>query len=221
MNLTKNKRKNIFKKIFGFFEGIITILVVLVCIIIVTQRFSNNEKSFLGYRLFKVETGSMIPKYNINDVILVVEKDPNEINEGDDIVYVGDYGEYTGMIVTHQVVRIENDGTELEFYTKGIANNKEDPVVHKDQIIGVVIAKTQILTFVTNMLLNPYTLYFIIVLPLTITIFFREVHSKDVKERYIQKQIEKEKSLKQNKETQNKKEDVQKKTKSSKKNTKT
>ena len=29
----------------------------------------KREKSFLGLRLFKVETGSMIPKYNINDVI--------------------------------------------------------------------------------------------------------------------------------------------------------
>lgn len=223
MNYTNNKRKSAFKKILSFFELIITILVVIVCTIIVTQRVSNNEKSFFGYRLFKVETGSMIPKYNINDVILVTEKDPTQIKKGDDIVYVGNFGEYNGMIVTHQVVRIENDGDELEFYTKGLANNTEDPVVHKDQIIGVVKTKSQILTFITNMLLNPYTLYFLIILPLTITIFFREVHSKDVKERYIQKQIEKEKSLKSNKEvqTKDKKQAVQKNTKSSKKNTKT
>ena len=75
------------------------------------------------------------------------------------------------------------------------------------------------------MLLNPYTLYFIIVLPLTLTIFFREVHSKDVKERYVQKQIEKEKSAKSVKEvpTKTKKDtntSIQKNTKS-RKNTKT
>lgn len=225
MNYTKNKRKGTLKRIWNFFEGIITILIVVVCLIIITQRLSGNEKSFLGYRLFKIETGSMIPKYNVNDVILVTEIDPNELKVGDDLVYVGDRGEYTGVVITHQLVKIEKNGTELEFYTKGLANNEVDPVVHKNQIIGVVRDKSEILTFIINMLLNPYTLYFLVVLPVTLTIFFREVHSKDVKERYVQRQIEREKSSKSVKEVPTKakkdtKTSIQKNTKS-RKNTKT
>lgn len=220
MNYTKNKRRGALKRILSFLEIIITIVIVVVCLIIITQRLSGNEKSFFGYRLFKVETGSMIPKYNINDVILVAETDPNEIKEGDDLVYMGQTGEYAGMIITHQLVRIEKDGEKLDFYTKGLANNKEDPVVHKEQIIGIVKAKSQILTLITNMLLNPYTLYFLVILPATITIFFREVHSKDVKERYVQKQIEKEKSLKEAKKVKENKTSTQKNTRN-RKNTKT
>ena len=220
MNYTKNKRKGALKRILSFLEVIITIVIVVVCLIIITQRLSGNEKSFFGYRLFKVETGSMIPKYNINDVILVAETDPNEIKEGDDLVYRGQTGEYAGMVITHQLVRIEKDGEKLDFYTKGLANNKEDPVVHKEQIIGIVKAKSQILTLITNMLLNPYTLYFLVILPATITIFFREVHSKDVKERYVQKQIEKEKSLNEAKKVKENKTSTQKNTRS-RKNTKT
>lgn len=220
MNYTKNKRRGALKRILSFLEVIITIVIVVVCLIIITQRLSGNEKSFFGYRLFKVETGSMIPKYNINDVILVAETDPNEIKEGDDLVYMGQTGEYAGMIITHQLVRIEKDGEKLDFYTKGLANNKEDPVVHKEQIIGIVKAKSQILTLITNMLLNPYTLYFLVILPATITIFFREVHSKDVKERYVQKQIEKEKSLKEAKKVKENKTSTQKNTRN-RKNTKT
>lgn len=196
MNLTKNKRKGALKKIWSFLEGIITILIVATCLIIITQRLSDNEESFMGYRLFKVETGSMIPKYNINDVILVTEKEPSEIKEGDDLVYVALDGEFAGMIITHQVVRIEEKGAEREFFTKGLANNTEDPVVHPEQVIGVVKTKIATLTLITNILLNPYSLYFLIVLPVTITIFLREVHSKDMKERYVQKQIEKQKALK-------------------------
>lgn len=195
MNYTKNKRKGTFKKIWSFFEAILTILIVATCLIIITQRLSDNEESFMGYRLFKVETGSMIPKYNINDVILVTEKEPKDIKEGDDLVYVGLDGEYAGRIITHQVVRVENDGVEVKFYTKGLANNAEDPVVHAEQVIGVVKTKVQTLTIITNILLNPYSLYFLIVLPFTIAIFLREVHSKDMKERYIQKQIERQKAL--------------------------
>ncbi len=194
MNYEKNKRKSKFKKILSFFDVIITILIVIVCLIILIQRISDNEKSFLGLRLFKVETGSMIPKYNINDVILAIEKEPNEIKVGDDIVYIYESGDLAGMIVTHQVIRIEEDKLGLKFYTKGLANDTEDPVVRKDQIIGVVIIKTLILTLITKLLLNPYTLYFFIILPVTMTLFFREVHSKDVKERYVKRQIEKSKN---------------------------
>lgn len=194
MNLTKNKRKGALKKIWSLLEGIITILIVVTCLIIITQRLSDNEDSFMGYRLFKVETGSMIPKYNINDVILVTEKEPKDIKEGDDLVYVGLDGEYAGRIITHQVVRVEKKGVEVSFYTKGLANNAEDPVVHAEQVIGVVKTKIQTLTIITNILLNPYSLYFLIVLPFTIAIFLREVHSKDMKERYIQRQIERQKA---------------------------
>ena len=194
MNLTKNKRKGALKKIWSLLEGIITILIVVTCLIIITQRLSDNEDSFMGYRLFKVETGSMIPKYNINDVILVTEKEPKDIKEGDDLVYVGLDGEYAGRIITHQVVRVEKKGVEVAFYTKGLANNAEDPVVHAEQVIGVVKTKIQTLTIITNILLNPYSLYFLIVLPFTIAIFLREVHSKDMKERYIQRQIERQKA---------------------------
>ena len=194
MNLTKNKRKGALKKIWSFLEGIITILIVVTCLIIITQRLSDNEDSFMGYRLFKVETGSMIPKYNINDVILVTEKEPKDIKEGDDLVYVGLDGEYAGRIITHQVVRVEKKGVEVAFYTKGLANNAEDPVVHAEQVIGVVKTKIQTLTIITNILLNPYSLYFLIVLPFTIAIFLREVHSKEMKERYIQRQIERQKA---------------------------
>lgn len=190
MNYRKNKRKKALRKILNFFQGIITILLVITCVIIIIQRFSNNEDSFLGYRLFKVESGSMIPQYNVNDVILVDEKATKDIKVGDNLVYVGTANEVVGKIITHQVVRIEKNGSEYEFYTKGIANETEDPVVQTEQIIGVAIRKIYSLTFITNLLLNPYALYFIIVLPVTIMIFFREVHSKDRKERYIQRRIE-------------------------------
>lgn len=195
MSNIKNERKNTLKKILNFFEVVITLLIVATCLIIVTQRLSDNEESFMGYRLFKVETGSMIPKYNINDVILVTEKEPNEIKVGDDLVYVALEGEFAGMVITHQVVRIKDVGAEREFYTKGLANNVEDPVVHPEQVIGVVKTKILTLTLITKILLNPYSLYFLIVLPVTITIFFMDVRSKDKKEKYIQKQIEEQKKL--------------------------
>lgn len=190
MIITPKPKKNLLKKTFKLIEIILTIAVIFICTIIIVQRASNNEKSFFGYRLFKVETGSMFPKYKINDVIFVKEVDTKQIQEGDDVVYIGNSGEYNGRMITHQVIRKEIDGDDIKFYTKGIANNTEDPVVLSSQIIGVVQYKIYTLTIITNILLNPYTLYFLIVLPITIKLFFNEIHSKDKKERYIAKKVE-------------------------------
>ena len=65
------------------------IVIIFVYLIIVTQRISNNDKAFLGFRIFRVQTGSMIPVYNIGDVILVKEKGLDKISVGDDVTYWG------------------------------------------------------------------------------------------------------------------------------------
>jgi len=190
MRKTKNKRKSLLKRIFDFCETIVTIAVIFICLIILIQRASNNEKSLLGYRLFKIESGSMIPKYDINDVILVKEKDINQIKIGDDLVYIGVYGEARGKVITHQVVDIKYNGGEKEFYTKGLANTTVDPIVKEEQILGVVNLKSYILTLITNVLLNIYSLYFLIIVPIILALFFGALHSSEKKERYIQKRIE-------------------------------
>lgn len=193
MNDTKNKRKSVFKGILNFFETILTILIVLICLIIIIQRVSNNEKSFFGYRLFKIESGSMIPKYNINDVILVKEIDLNKIQVGDDLVYIGTVGDAKGKVITHQVVKKEQSKEQIEFYTKGLANETTDPVVYENQVLGIVQSKVYTLTLITNILLNVYSLYFLIILPIILNLFFNELHSKDRKERYLQRRRKEEK----------------------------
>lgn len=184
---TENKRKSFFKTILKFCETIIGILIILICATILIQRISNNHKSLLGYRLFRVETGSMIPKYNINDVLLVKDVDHEDIVVGDDVTYMGNKTPYKGMIITHQVIEKRSDGDKINFTTKGIANSSADPEITEDQVIGKVLMEVGILSIVTNMLTNIYTLYFLIVLPFILSIFFMEVRSTEKKERYIEK----------------------------------
>ena len=167
------KRRSIFKTIIRCIEIVIIIVCLFFASIIVTQRIYNNDKSFLGYRLFRVETGSMIPKYLVGDVILVKEKDFNEIEIGEDVSYVASSGVVRGSIVTHQVVRIEeNEEGKRALITKGLANSVEDPKVYENQVNGVVIVKLQILSLICRGINNMYILYFFIIVPLTIYVFF-------------------------------------------------
>lgn len=183
-NVEKKKLdiSKIFKVLWNIFSKIITILILFVSIIIVVQKVTNNKESFLGYRIFRVQTGSMIPKYNIGDVILVKEKDIGKIKVGDDVTYKGEAGSVKGLLVTHRVIDIEEVDGKKAFHTKGIANNLEDPIVYENQINGVVQTKLYILSLICLLLNNKYVFYFCGVLPLTIYVGFRIFKGRHINE---------------------------------------
>lgn len=181
--------KKIISCIISIFKFIITLVIMAIIGVILVQRFSDNNMSLAGYRIFTVITESMVPKYEVGDVLLVKETDINEINVGDDVTYLGEKGSFADKIVTHQVVSIEKgESGELEITTKGIANDTEDPVISESQIYGVVIRKLEVITYLNGIINNMYGMYFLIIIPLAIIMFtefkaFRE-DDKKIKEEY-------------------------------------
>lgn len=169
------------KIIWKLIEKVLMLLIILISIIILTQRLTNNEKSFLGLRIFRVQTGSMVPKYQIGDVILVKEKDINKIKIGEDVTYWGTTGTMKGKLVTHRVINIDEIDGQKVFHTQGIANNTEDPIVYGNQINGVVQGKLYVMTLITIALSNKYIFYFCGILPLTLFIFCAFIRSNNRK----------------------------------------
>lgn len=170
----KNKTvRKTFKILWDIIVKLVTLLIVLISLIIIVQKVTNNKESFFGYRIFRLQTGSMIPKYQIGDVILVKKQDVDKIKVGDDVTYLGESSSVKGILITHRVIDIQEVDGKKEFHTQGIANNLEDPVVHGNQINGVVQFKMPILTLLCKLLNNKYIFYFGAVLPLTLYIFFR------------------------------------------------
>lgn len=155
---------SILKIIWKLLCWIVGALFVFLAIVIVTQRITNNQKTFLGFRIFSVATGSMEPEYAVGDVLIVREKDPSTIVVGDNIVYLGAVADYSGKIITHNVIEIEqNENGEYLFHTKGIANTIEDPIVHEDQLYGVVFYNNEFIAGVCKILNNRYGLYLFVV----------------------------------------------------------
>lgn len=178
----KSKWNNpVLRFIWNLFVKIVTIAIIFISIIIVVQKVTNNAESFLGFRIFRVQTGSMIPKYQIGDVILVKETEPENIEIGDDITYQGETGAVSGILVTHRVIDIEEVDGKRVFHTQGIANYAEDPVVNEDQINGVVQSKMYILSWICTIFNNKYIFYFCGILPLTIYVAFKIFGGKKVK----------------------------------------
>lgn len=162
-------KSNIFKKaiklVFKILYQILIVLCFILILIIVLQKVTNSNGSIAGYRIFRVITGSMIPQYDVGEVVISKEISPNKIKVGDDIVYMGTYGEYNGKIIMHEVVRIDKDenGNNTNFHAKGLNTNSiEDPQIKADQIYGVVKLKAGVLTVLYNLATNIYTSFVII-----------------------------------------------------------
>ncbi len=155
-------------KIVGWLVKIFLFIILIAFILSVfLQRFSNNEFSFFNYRIFSVLTGSMIPKYNVGDILISKEVDPEEIKVGDSVSYLGKEGDFKNKVVTHDVIEIvENEDGTLSFITQGVANDYIDPVVDEDQIYGIVTSKSYILSTVYGIVSTPTGMYLFIILPI-------------------------------------------------------
>ena len=149
-------------------KSVISLFIIIVVSIIFIQRVSNNKVSLGGYSLYTVITESMVPKYNVFDMIVTKEVNTNDIKVGDDVVYLGKKDDFAGKIVTHEVIKIDKIDGNTYFHTKGIANDIEDPLVSSDQIMGRVCFKSHILSLVSKIVNNIYGFYFVIFVPFAI-----------------------------------------------------
>ena len=158
--IEKINNNKAFKIIAMLFKTIVSFFIIIVISIIFIQRISNNKVSLGGYSLFTVVTESMVPKYNVFDMIVAKEVDTNDIKVGDDVVYLGKKSDFAGKIVTHEVIKIDKIDGNTYFHTKGIANDVEDPLVSADQIMGRISFKSHILSFISRVVNNIYGFYF-------------------------------------------------------------
>ena len=137
-------------------------MLIILIIFAVVQKTSDNRKSIGGIKIFTVITGSMIPVYDIGDILIVKEVLPKEIKVEDDIVYQGEKGSFKGKTITHRVISIKKkDDGNYGIITKGVANFSQDPEINQTQVLGKVIFKVPIMSFILKIITNIYVWMFI------------------------------------------------------------
>lgn len=162
----KQNRKKLYKRIFKGIRIFIIVVIIMFASFICLQRFTNNEFSIFGYRLFSVATGSMAPMYNVGDVLLVREADTSTLTIGDDITYMGNVSSYKDKLVTHRIIEIEIKNGKKFFHTKGIASVSEDPLVSEEQVLGKVHKKLKLLSSLHLFIKTPGGFLLCVVLPI-------------------------------------------------------
>lgn len=163
------KIKKIMQIIWKVLHTLIVLGVILMFAFAVVQKSSNNRKSILGIKIFTVITGSMIPVYDIGDILIVKDVQPEEIKVDDDIVYVGEKGTYRNKTITHRVQEIkQKEDGNYSIITKGVANFARDPEINQTQVLGKVIGQVSIFSLILKLITNIYVL---ILIPVVILIY--------------------------------------------------
>ena len=160
--------KLILKFLFKTLKVLSTVAAIVALIVVISQRVTNNKLRLFGYGVYTVISESMLPEYEIGDMFLAQEVEQNEVKVGDDIVYIGEVDSYKDKVITHRIIRIEEDKTIV---TKGINNDMEDPPIQFKQVYGKVTAKLVVLSLFSKLMNNNVLFYLIIFVPFTILIF--------------------------------------------------
>ena len=77
------------KIIYGIvnFISVVIIAAAIVVLIMVLLTKPGKPPSIGGFTLLRITTGSMVPTYDVDTMILVQETDPSQIREGDVISF--------------------------------------------------------------------------------------------------------------------------------------
>ena len=159
----------IFKIVYGTLKKIFFTILILYVVFICVQRLSVNNTVF-GFRLFTVATGSMKGVYNVNDVIAVKDFDNKKLKVGDDIAFIGNRGGLENKLVTHRIIKIEEESNVRIFTTKGVKNSVEDPSITESQILGKVVGVVPVVTQINHVVKSQLGFFCLIFCPLVLVI---------------------------------------------------
>ena len=151
------------KVLFKIIKGIITVFLIIVLCLVIFQKVTKNKVTIGDIYIFQIATGSMAPQYKIGDIIVVKKEDPANLKIGDDVTYLGQYGNFKDLIITHRIISIREEDGKRYFITKGIANPLEDPEISQEDIYGKMLYHTIVFSFVGRLMTNVYVYYLLFV----------------------------------------------------------
>lgn len=151
------------KVLWKIIKGILSVVLILILLIVLFQKITDSKIAIGNIYIFQVATSSMVPQYQVGDVIVVKKQDPKNIFVGDDITYLGQDPSVKDLRITHRVIKKREENNKIYFTTKGIANEIEDPEIKEDNVYGKVVYKTVIFSFLGRLMTNMIWFYIIFI----------------------------------------------------------
>lgn len=102
------------------------IAMIVVVGFMVKGKLDGGVPSVGPYRLYVVLSGSMSPTFDTGSIIGVKQIKPEMVQAGDVVTFKSP--EDPEKVITHRVVSVETRNGQLQFITRGDANNANDQV---------------------------------------------------------------------------------------------
>ncbi len=130
------------KRLVRIIEVLVLVFAIGVLGTVIFRARQGGLVEIFGHSLLMVETGSMAPSFDVGDYIWIKEADPASLHKNDVIAYYSEDPEIAGMLVTHRIVKVNEDGT---FTVRGDANSRPDDLaVRPDRVAGVYSGRARI-----------------------------------------------------------------------------
>ena len=161
-------------KIANIITTIILIIAVIITAYVMICTARNKPVNIFGKTVLKVVTGSMEPSIHVDEYIVVEKTDTSALEKNDIIAFYSEQTDIYGMLVTHRIVDITDDGT---FITKGDANNISDEVaVRPEKIVGKYTGKARFFIWVATFASPRKILMIFVIIPVAY-VFLLELRS--------------------------------------------
>lgn len=151
------------KLLLKIIKGVVTAFLLIVLVLVIFQKITKNKITIGNVYIFQVVSGSMVPDYKLGDIIVVKKVNPESLEIGDDVTYLGKSSNLKGLTITHRIVQKEDKDGKYHFITKGIANEAQDPEINEDDIYGKVIYNTKVFSFVGRLMTNAAAYYLLFI----------------------------------------------------------
>lgn len=136
------------KKAFSVFTTLLLVGLLALLVYVTVSAARGKAVQVFGRSVLTVVTGSMEPTLHVGDYIFIEKTDPAKLKEGDIISFYSEQSDIFGMLVTHRIAAVNDDGT---FITRGDANPVDDSVhVRPERIVGKYTRKAQLFRWASS-----------------------------------------------------------------------
>lgn len=160
--------KTIIKKTYKIIKILLVAIIVTITATLIIMKVMGETPAFFGYNFYYIASGSMEPSLQTGDIILSKKVDYAQLKVSDVITYQGQSGELKDKLITHQIVKMYEDGGQKWIVTKGSANAVEDPPITQEQVLSVMKTKLLFVGQILKLINTPFGFLVFIILPLVI-----------------------------------------------------
>lgn len=172
----KSKAKKILSIVSVVISAIIFAFAISVFILTMQARAKNRPVELFGYSFAVVVTDSMEPEIMVGDLITVRVCSIDEVGVGDNVVFIGQSGDYKDKCIVHKVVAVSEENGKIELTTKGVHNPQaDDDPVTADNFIGLELRNSAALGKIITFLKQPLNWLYIVVILVVLIVLVAQI----------------------------------------------